>query len=281
MYVAAENGDYIFDNLSGEHVLTTPGTGDYAMGVYHGDADLSITVKDDGSWTAKSNGVDVTAALSSVVTISTIADVRERQMVDTAEVDLAALESSGFFPNNGLLYLGAYGGIPLQKTKGFVLKNGAELGGALTTVTQDSLYIQGDFNTTNKKPAAVIGDTVNLLSNAWDNSKLLSDSRSHNDAEDTTYNMAIVSGSMKPRPGVNLGELNNLVRMHEDWRGRDCVIKGSFVALWEPVNTDSGINSAAYYAPRRLWSYDTSFLQVDELPPYTPCYLEINRVATW
>ena len=37
--------------------------------------------------------------------------------------------------------------------------------------TDDALFIQGDYNTVNKRGSAVIGDAVNLLSNAWDGTK--------------------------------------------------------------------------------------------------------------
>ena len=280
MYVAASGGDFTLDAF-GDYVPTAPGTGDYAMGLYHRNADLTILVKDNGSWLARSGSSDVTTALAGVVTISSLADVREGYVVDTAEIDLEALQASGYFPGNGLLYLGAEGGIPLQETKGFVIKNGAELGASLTTVSQNALFVQGDFNTVNKKPAAVIADTVNLLSNDWNNSKTLSSSRSSKDASETTYNMAIVTGHTNSEPGVNRGEMNNMVRFHEDWRGVDCIIKGSFVAPWEPVYTGSPLLDRAYYAPNRLWSFDPSFLQPGGLPPFTPCYLELDRAVTW
>lgn len=51
--------------------------------------------------------------------------------------------------------------------------NGSELtGGApaiqgLTIVSDQAAYIQGNYNSTNKKPAAFLADTINVLSNAW------------------------------------------------------------------------------------------------------------------
>ena len=282
MYVEAAGGDYVLDGGSGEYVPTAPGTGTHEAGLYHQEAGLSIIVSDDGTWSAFQDGFDVTASLGSVVAISDLADVREGYMVDTAEIDLAALEASGFFPNNGLLYLGAYGGVPLQETKGFVLTNGDELGGPLTTVTENSIYIEGDFNVTDKKPAAVIADTVNLLSNSWDGTKELSDDDDVHDASDTTYNLAIVSGNLESVWGTNLsGGMNNIVRLHEDWKDRDCTITGSFAALWAPIYTDAPLDGNAYNVPRRIWSFDRDFLDFDGLPPYAPCYLELHRVASW
>ena len=62
-------------------------------------------------------------------------------------------------PNSGLA----------QSLYGVRLRNGANLQGAkgLTFVTDQAVYIQGNYNSVNKIPAAVIADTANILSNNW------------------------------------------------------------------------------------------------------------------
>jgi hypothetical protein len=56
-----------------------------------------------------------------------------------------------------------------QSLYGVRLSNGANLQGArgLTFVTDQAVYIQGDYNRTSKIPAAIIADTANILSNNW------------------------------------------------------------------------------------------------------------------
>ena len=53
---------------------------------------------------------------------------------------------------------------------GVRLKEGAELNQdiqGLTVVTDQALYVQGDYNKENKKPASLLADSLNVLSNDW------------------------------------------------------------------------------------------------------------------
>jgi len=82
----------------------------------------------------------------------------EKQRVEVADIDLAALYSSGQWPSNGLLYVGT----PVR------LSNGAYLPEKLTVVSSETVYLQGDFNkkyhsagdaaadTQKQKPAAIM-----------------------------------------------------------------------------------------------------------------------------
>jgi hypothetical protein len=56
-----------------------------------------------------------------------------------------------------------------QSLYGVRLSNGANLQGAkgLTFVTDQAVYIQGNYNSSSKIPAAIIADTANILSNNW------------------------------------------------------------------------------------------------------------------
>jgi hypothetical protein len=88
-----------------------------------------------------------------------------------------------------------------------VLKNGSELAADVTLVSDGPVYIQGDYNTVDKKGAAVIADAVNLLSNSWDNSKGYG---SLPTASETDYNVALVTGSYESVPGRYNGGFENL-----------------------------------------------------------------------
>ena len=71
----------------------------------------------------------------------------------------------------------------------------------MTVVTENPLFIRGDFNTVDKKGVAVMADAVNLLSNGWNDSK---SPGSLPNASDTDYNVAMITGNV-PTPFVNVG----------------------------------------------------------------------------
>ncbi|ULH17282.1 hypothetical protein MF271_18160 (plasmid) [Deinococcus sp. KNUC1210] len=65
---------------------------------------------------------------------------------------------------------------PLPNNYGVRISNGASLHASsgssradlgVTVVTDQALYVQGDYNNTNQVPAALMSDTINVLSNNW------------------------------------------------------------------------------------------------------------------
>jgi hypothetical protein len=147
----------------------------------------------------------------------------------------------------------------------------------LTVVTPQPAYVHGDYNTVAKKPAAVISDTVNLLSNAWDFTKTTGQEKT---ASDTAYNLAMILGH-RPTVGTQYsGGFENLPRFHENWSGKTCTIRGSFVSPWfSGVATGNWVYGGAWYsAPNRVWSFETMFDQ-GNLPPFTPMVVTAEHVA--
>ncbi|MEE8142876.1 MAG: hypothetical protein V3T77_07235, partial [Planctomycetota bacterium] len=148
------------------------------------------------------------------------------------------------------------------------------LTGSLTVVTENPIYIQGDYNTVNKKSAAVISDAVNLLSNAWDNSKAPG---SLTNAVDTQYNLAMVTGDVPTDDdGVNYsGGFENLPRFHEYWRNRSATIRGSFIKIFESEYAKGLFyhGGDVYTAPIRDWQYDP-----DIIPPFSPQVVSLRKV---
>ena len=142
-----------------------------------------------GSW------VDVSGSLP-VGTITNIKfyDGRETTEVNTTQVDMDLLRTSGYLPANGVIYssdqrFGTYNGLKLV--------NGKEIGKPLSIFSENPVYVQGDFNTTNKQSVAVAGDVVSFLSNMW------SDVDSYNSLstripDPTTVNLALVTGDDTP-----------------------------------------------------------------------------------
>ncbi len=147
-------------------------------------------------------------------------------------------------------------------------------------VSEGPLYVQGDFNTVDKKGAAVIGDAVNPLSNSWTGSK---SQGTLPKASDTTYNMAIVTGNHETSVGSYNGGFENLPRIHEKWSTKNCNITGSFVNAWQSryATGEWSYGGDVYAAPKRNWAYDTFFNDVDNLPPFTPRVVTSVDVASW
>ena len=191
---------------------------------------------------------------------------------------------------------------------GIRLYNGREFNAAikgLTIVSDQAIYLQGDYNSINKKPAAIMADTVNILSNAWslDDGKsyryaggvqatptyitsTVYGTASNRVASNTTINAAFLAG-IDITGGVNQGGqdsgnsgggLNNYPRLHEDWTGKDLNYLGSLVSLGSPRRVNGSFcgsgstNSECniYNPPIRNWNYDTSFSNAANLPPLTP-----------
>lgn len=287
MYESLPNGtggDWKYNTTTGRHERTTPGTGDSKRGHYHETADLKILRYEDGSWAAfDGEDRDITSAVYPAVRSSELYDARQAEgsstRVPLLDIDLQALAATGYFPANGILYAGRYGQGTGTAAGGFQLVNGSQLAGPLSVVTEDSLYVKGDYNTVTKKPAALIADAVNLLSNAWDNSKTRGSTIPV--ATPTTYNAAMVTGNYNTNGSDYNGGLENLPRFHENWRDVRCSIRGSFVNLYESRYATGRWSSATYSAPIRDWGYDPDFNDIANLPPGTPLAVTARDVVSW
>jgi hypothetical protein len=292
MFEPVTGGSYYFDNSQNKYVLATqPGQGTHEMGYYHAQADLSIiTYWNNGvpsTVAYDKSGNDITASLTNVLTQTSMYDTRQANggagSVPLTQIDLAQLSALGKWPANGLLYAAHYGAGTGTNAKGVRLINGSNLPGKLTVVSENSLYIKGNFNTVQKKGAAVIADAINLLSNAWDDTKA-SGASSAPTATNTTYNVAMITGNTNTVPGGQYnGGLENLPRFHEKWTGKTCKITGSFVNTWtSQFATGNWVLNGNYYnAPIRDWNYDARFNQVNNLPPFTPMAVTAVDVAAW
>ena len=129
------------------------------------------------------------------------------------------------------------------------------------------MYVHGDYNTVDKKGAAVIGDAINLLSNSWDGTK----SGSLPNASETTFNFAMITGSYESVPNRYNGGLENLPRFHE--KGPVCPATSRLLRehLRQPArHRRLALRSDRYTAPIRNWEYDESFNSLGGLPPFTP-----------
>lgn len=285
MYEPSPNGDYDWDASQQKFVQVAPGTGSYAPGYYHAQAGLSIIRNADGSWKAyTTDGTDVSSAVATAVTTPQMYDARQangsNSRIKLLQIDLGKLALTAYYPANGLLYAASYGEGTGLSANGVRLVDAATLPAKLTTVTPDPAYLWGDYNTVSEKPSAVICDALNLLSNAWNDTK---HSGVLPSATNTTYNVAVVTGNTETTGSSYNGGLENLPRFHENWDGKTSTIKGSFVKPWfSQYATGAWVYGGdRYTAPVRNWSYNPAFNHVANLPPYTPMSVTAQDIVSW
>ncbi len=213
---------------------------------------------------------------------------------------------------------GSLGNLPVRK----VANADGTLGG-FTVASENPVYIQGDYNsaappadptwtnTAAAEPAhaaaAVIADTVTLLSNQWQDegvngaaNKLGSmlyptDATSANgyrQAVTTYYRVAIAAGKniTFPHPnGSNSttyfgtdGGVHNFLRFLENWNGDTLYYKGSLVSLYYSTyntGTFKCCNYVVYQPPTRIYVFDPLFTQPQNLPPGTPMFRDIDNLT--
>lgn len=256
-------------------------------GYYHSRANIVIvnnTITRNGVTLVE--GTDYPAG--TIATTETLYNNREGQYIRTTNIDLKKLAGAtggypGFpnnLPSNGLLYATRDD----SANPGIRLTNASEIyrTGGLTLVSNDPVYVQGNYNNTNEKPASVICDSLNLLSNNWSDAKS-TQGVNNRVANTTTVNCAFVAGVDTTSSGNYNGGLENYPRLHEKWTGIQLNIKGSFVALWNSSVADGAwrYGDPQYTAPTRNWSYNTNFNNTANLPPFTPWAVEARRIAWW
>lgn len=241
-------------------------------------------------------------------------DARERRYVDVLDIDVSLLP-----PDVRIIYVAftppftgsddsADGVYPALR-----VKNAAELPGPLTVVSNHAVYVWGDFNSIDKKPASLAGDAVTILSNAWVDDRHVcyepgggsfgcsgwgagraSDYRSP--AASTVVNGAILAGHV-PTPcdwaesdciadgSQNYyenwfsGGLENFPRMLEHWGGQTLTYLGSLASLYSSRVAVGTWNEDIYRPPSRNWAFDTDFRDPAKLPPGTPVVGNVIRTA--
>lgn len=275
--------------------LSTPSVGSIQpTGYYASNANVIIQ-----NGVIAKGGVVLTEGVNypagTITTTTALYNNREGKTIKTTNIDLKKL--AGYapsdppgkpsFPNNlpsnGLMYA-TRNDSGASYEPGIKLFNAGEIyqNIGLTLVSNDPVYIQGNYNTTNEKPASVICDSLNLLSNNWKDSNS-SSGLSSRTATATTFNSAFIAGIEDTTTGQYNGGLENYPRLHENWSNIQLNIKGSFVALWNSaIGTGAWkYGSPQYTAPLRNWNYDTMFNNSATLPPFTPWAVEAQRVAWW
>lgn len=160
----------------------------------------------------------------------------------------------------------------------------------LTVVSDQAIYVEGNYNSANKAPAAVIGDSINVLSQNWEapSGSYKNDQKSRRPlsnrvAGHTTINSAFLAGVDRTAGGNYNGGLENYPRFHETWSGLTLTYRGSFVSFGTPQHVNgawcgTGGTCNIYDPPARNWDYDTAFNNAANLPPLSPRFVYLQQL---
>lgn len=178
--------------------------------------------------------------------------------------------------------------------------------GGFTVASENPVYVQGNYNsgpsdpfwgggsnTTPHAAAAIIADTVTLLSNNWNDSNSLANPTTlgARAAVTTYYRTAVAAGKNIPFPqpawagaGNDFGTdggLHNFLRYLENWGGQQLFYNGSLVSMYySEYNTGLfKCCNVVYSPPVRNYSFDTLFLNPANLPPGTPMFQDVVNLS--
>jgi hypothetical protein len=232
-------------------------------------------------------------------------DVRESTAVKVTNVDVSKIVSNygGMSGWTGLVYLSDAGagtstsvtinGVSYSTTRrAFRLINGYGLpSGGLTIVSDNPVYIQGNYNTSStssasvpsnngtytdpdasgytRVPAAVVADAVNILSPGWSDANSAQGIGTRVATANTTVNAALVGGIVPSGSGNYSGGGENFIRFLEDWSSRTFCYYGSMVELYrstQAIGAWNGNNSVFKSPSTSRWFYDDAILS-SSAPP--------------
>ena len=198
---------------------------------------------------------------------------------------------------------GNLGNLPVRPDNGL---------GGFTVVAENPVYVMGNYNSNvtdpfwgnpstaadiNHAAAAVIADSVTLLSNAW--SDIVSMQNPANlagrPAATTYYRLAIAGGKNmnfpQPAAGNGIGAdfgtdggVHNFLRYIEQWgNGSTLSYRGSLVSLYYAQYATGTFKCCAlvYSPPNRNYYFDTAFLDPNKLPPGTPMLQDVVNLTYW
>jgi hypothetical protein len=238
---------------------------------------------------------------AALTTSSTLQDARQGATINLTTLNISAITTALNSTLAGTPYNIIYiddetanpsGGVNcgVELTNGYAMPTGG-----LTVVSNNPVYIMGDYNTatsssdisnvaSNKsssnpllpeapdytpQPCAVMSDAVTILSNSWTNANSTR-SLSSRVASNTTVNTAILSGIVSSGAGFQYtGGVENFPRLLENWTGKYLTYYGSMVELFNSTQgTGLYQEPGTYYNfPTRQWYFNVNFYSTP--PPGT------------
>lgn len=253
------------------------------------DNSNNLTIYDKSGGVA--NGLDANVIKNAVqngagaLDQAVIQDVRELGPIRVTTIDIGAISKNS---NLGMIYFAdtsagtstttTFNGVSYTTTKrAFRIKNGATLTPAagITIVSENPIYIQGDFNTgvsppSNsgtytsptasgyaRRPAAIVADAISVLSNNWSDIT----PTALRLASNTTVNAALITGNVPSNGTAYSGGGENFIRFLENWDSRSFTYYGSMIQLWasKQATGNWSASTTVYTAPtNNNWFYDTN-----------------------
>ena len=213
---------------------------------------------------------------------------------------------------NGLVLPGEYNRLAPTLTRGFTLasENGVYVKGNYNAASVilpgntdpappenylpqgGTLTQPGSANALNHIPAAIVSDATTILSNAWNDSQSFATPFAQESrlATATQIRFALLTGdvitgkngttALNPSPigGLGNGGVHNFKRFLERWSNVRLNYVGSLVNLFNSRNNNGFFKccDAVYNPPIRDWSFDTTFVDPNRLPPGTPYIYSMN-----
>ena len=222
-------------------------------------AGATVSYTDLGS----SNVTDVTSIFNNAITPrQPMVDPRENQNDPTKGAKqvtdinvgtlIAQIAGSSLYPHfNGIIYIQE--NLPAQTA--IRLKNCASLypnnDNGITFVTNTGMYIQGNYNTTNRHnsgsvntqgagtdtiPSALMADAITVLSSNWDDARSSDPLASRFANADSIICAALVTGNVgsipTADPVVKSGGVQNLIRLVENWGNNQTLFFGTLAQLF-------------------------------------------------
>ena len=196
----------------------------------------------------------------------------------------------------------------------------ATSGNGFTVASEEPVYVYGDYNSGSSDPfftssgtnittphsaAAIIADSVTLLSNPPAGNNLPTSNTGWTDLESLTfpaamsnrpgntsyYRMAIAAGKSVPFPqpswgGQDFGTdggMHNFLRYLENRGANGATVNysGSLVSMYYSQYNTGNFKccTAVYGAPTRNYFFDTMFLNPSNLPPGTPMFQDVVSLS--
>jgi hypothetical protein len=195
---------------------------------------------------------------------------------------------------------GGLGNLPIRPDNGL---------GGFTVAAENPVYVLGNYNSNAGDPwwgapvaatpdiphsaAAVIADSVTLLSNGWTDLNSMKNALTlgNRPATTTYYRLAIAGGKNMnfPQPagtGADFGTdggVHNFLRYIESWGGATLSYRGSLVSLFYSQYATGTFKccTMVYSPPNRNYYFDSAFLDPAKLPPGTPMLQDVVNLTYW
>jgi hypothetical protein len=240
--------------------------------------DATIRIIDGSAY--DSMGVPISMGVGTISSTN-FKDHREGRIMWVTQLDIDAMITNGTAPSNGVIYIsGSLVGDAVRLINAETLPPGG-----LTIVTDNPLYIMGDYNITPKRPSSVLADAVTVLSADFDDSKTFK-GKVNQQACETWVNTGVMAGSQSTiwyggQGGEFNGGLETIIRFLERWSNVHLHFRGSLLSPWQSQQATGVWEPGTYYSPPIYdWGYDPSLTEPSTMPP-GPAWFMTVLLGSW